>query len=339
MGPWWSFSSPQKSGLWHPFQMAEIHGSYKRDDPNHLFYPGSPSCLACLACWISGFQKSGHDENSQGRPRANRFKWSKMTCLNGRKYPWKSLVGSTLQDLRGAWGGFRGLKWWVFHCVVFKWDVHGKAWQWQHVPQSLMYCLVFGWSCQACHNNIFSQKGASFLDGFKSSLEVKDINKKISRAPRYRYRVLKPPKKIVDLLKSPWFSRVFCWNPSSRSFGELPCARMWGSCNATWITWSRWLGWSFLLMATRNPAMITSWWTGSLSHYLQGYVIFRWCRISEPWTVLGYWRDHNWAVLIVSMLDDHVSYLNDEIKWTTRWGWVKHQPDKKNGCQTAPFWV
>lgn len=35
----------------------------------------------------------------------------------------------------------------------------------------------------------------------------------------------------------------FFWSKKSRSFAELPCAQMWGSCNATWITWSRCLGW------------------------------------------------------------------------------------------------
>ena len=66
-------------------------------------------------------------------------------------------------------------------------------------------------------NHFLFQNGASFLDGFKSSLEVKDINQKISRAPRYKYRFLKPSQKIVDLLKfhggSTW---VFC--PKNQEF-------------------------------------------------------------------------------------------------------------------------
>ena len=42
---------------------------------------------------------------------------------------------------------------------------------------------------------------------------------------------------------------------------------------------------SFILLMAE--ILLTSWGNGSFSHYLQGFIHPRWCRISEPSTVVG----------------------------------------------------
>ena len=155
-------------------------------------------------------------------------------------------------------------------------EQRGRSWQKpasdRHVPQSLMYCFspwLVMWPMHIItidHPNRFLfQNGASFLDGFKSSPKSQRHKQKISRAPRYKYRVFKTlPKKSSTCWNSMHGSTHvgFFWSKKSRSFAELPCAQMWGSCNATWITWSRCLGWdrSWACWMTWPCFLRKKWW-------------------------------------------------------------------------------
>lgn len=114
------------------------------------------------------------------------FKWPD-TCRTGvitSNYHW---LGPTLQDLRGscplAWGGFRGLKWWVFHCVIFKAEPASVTGTFHNLSCTVLV-LVAGHVTHACHNNRPSQPLSfpkwCFLFWMVLNLpqKVKDINKK-----------------------------------------------------------------------------------------------------------------------------------------------------------------
>ena len=133
------------------------------------------------------------------------------------------------------------------------------------------------------------RKFMSFLDTFFFGVQ-KMVIKNVTVMWIYIYIGRKVPWILLDDgLESPWAlggGRYSDWQGEVEKF-HFRLVGLWGKPEPKMTTWS-WLNMLLLMEEIRRSPVEV----GSLSHYLQGFIHPRWCRISEPsivwFTIAGF---------------------------------------------------